>query len=49
MQKEKINYKGRARQFASDWQGWQAGQSLSYQELAARFDLVEDFKENGII
>lgn len=49
-----------ARQYAIEWQEWQSGQSLSYQELADwqsvfqeladRFpELVEEFKENGII
>lgn len=48
-----------ARQLAIDWQVWQAEQSLSYGEyaewgayfrdLAERFDLVDEFKENGII
>ena len=48
-----------ARQFAIDWQNWQAEQSLSYGELAEwqavfttlaeRFGLIEEFKENGII
>ena len=48
-----------ARQFAIDWQSWASEQSLSYGELAGwgevlsvlaeKFDLVEEFKENGII
>jgi hypothetical protein len=51
--------KEEARQQAIDWQTWQAEQSLSYGELAEwtgyfetlaeRFDLTEEFKENGII
>lgn len=48
-----------ARQYAIDWQNWQAEQSMSYGELIAwqdhletiaiEFDLVDEFKENGII
>lgn len=48
-----------ARQFAIDWQNWASTQSLSYGELAEyqayfvqlaeRFNLTEEFKENGII
>lgn len=48
-----------ARQYAIDWQTWQSEQSLSYgeldewqavfNELAVKFDLTEEFKENGII
>lgn len=48
-----------AREYAIDWQKWQAEQSLSYgelaewgdhfREIAEEFDLVEEFKENGII
>jgi len=48
-----------ARQLAIDWQNWQVEQSLSLAELsdmheyfaglADRWDLVEEFKENGII
>lgn len=48
-----------AREMAIDWQDWQATQSLSYGEfaewqdyfetLALKFDLTEEFKENGII
>ena len=48
-----------ARQYAIDWQSWQAEQSLSYGEvaewqgvfktLAEKFDLAEEFKENGLI
>lgn len=59
MQKITITTKDQACQFAIDWQNWQADQSLSYQELAdwlayfeelaARFDLQGEFKENGII
>lgn len=48
-----------ARQYAIDWQNWQSEQSLSYgelaewsgvfRELAEKFELVEEFEENGII
>jgi hypothetical protein len=56
---QKITTQEEARQFAIDWQNWQAEQSMSYGELAEwqavfvelaeKFDLVEEFKENGII
>jgi hypothetical protein len=48
-----------ARQYAIDFQQWVSEQSLSYGELAEwsdrftkiaeKFDLVEEFEENGII
>lgn len=48
-----------AEELAKDWQIWQAEQSLSYGELAEyqsyftqlaqKFNLSEEFKENGII
>ena len=48
-----------ARQYAIDWQNWQAEQSLSYKDLigwqelfstiAFKFNLTEEFKENGIL
>ncbi len=54
-----IKSESEARQFAIDWQGWASQRSLSYQELnewqnefwvlAQRFNLVEEFQENGII
>jgi len=54
-----IKTQGEAIQFAIDWQSWASEQSLSYGELAEwgevlsvlaeKFDLVEEFKENGII
>ncbi len=57
--KKTINTQDEAREYAKDWQTWQSEQSLSYGELAEwqdvftkladRFDLVEEFKENGII
>lgn len=46
-------------QYAIDWQNWASEQSMSYGELAAwqdhlhtialDFDLIDEFKENGII
>ena len=48
-----------ARQYAINWQHWASTQELSYGELvewqdyftkvADKFDLQEEFKENGII
>lgn len=48
-----------ARDYAIEWQNWQSEQSLSYGEvaewagifraLAEKFDLIEEFEENGII
>lgn len=48
-----------ATQYAIDWQQWASTQSLSYgelsewsaifTELANKFDLVGEFKENGIL
>ena len=48
-----------ARQAAIDWQVWAADQSLSYGELAdwaatlhelgERFNLIDEFTENGIL
>lgn len=48
-----------ARELAIDWQNWQAEQSLSmgdlaefasyFTELAERYDLTDEFRENGII
>lgn len=59
MKKPIITTEEQARDFATDWQRWQAEESLSYgeladwqayfEELATRFDLTEEFKENGII
>jgi hypothetical protein len=59
MQKKEITTQDEARQFAIDWQNWQATQSLSYQELAdwqtyfealaVKFNLTDEFIENGII
>lgn len=54
-----IKTEDEARQFAIDWQNWQAEQSMSYFEasnwqayfeaLGRKFNLTEEFKENGII
>lgn len=59
MQKQTPKTQDEARQYAIDWQNWASDQSLSYGELAEwgaifselgeRFDLTEEFKENGII
>lgn len=48
-----------AREFAVDWQQWASEQSLSYGELALwqgyfteigkKFNLTNEFKENGIL
>ena len=48
-----------ARQYAIDWQNWQAQGTLSYGELAewqavftdlaGKYNLTAEFKENGII
>lgn len=48
-----------ARDMAIDWQAWASEQSLSYSELAEwqgffetlakKFNLTDEFKENGII
>ena len=54
-----VKTKEDARQRAIDWQSWQSTQSLSYAELvdwntyfenlADKFGLLEEFKENGIL
>lgn len=60
MQKQTPTTQAEARQYAIDWQNWVSEvQNLSYgemaqwqdmfAELAERFDLTEEFKENGII
>ena len=59
MQKTNITTQEEARQYAIDWQKWASEQNLSYtqladlqsyfQELGEKFDLLEEFKENGII
>lgn len=54
-----IQTREQARQYAIDWQAKQSEQKLTYselteqqaylRELADKFDLVEEFTENGII
>ena len=56
---KQINTPEEARQYAIDWQTWVSDQNLSYAELftwqevltqlATRFNLTEEFQENGII
>lgn len=58
-EKTDIKTKEEARDFAIKWQSWVSKQSLSYgemaewaeyfRELAEKFDLTEEFKENCII
>lgn len=59
MKKQYSKTKEEARQYAIEWQNWQSEKSISYSELAEwqaeferigkEFDLIEEFKENGII
>jgi hypothetical protein len=59
MQKINITTKEQARDYAIEWQQWAGDIDLSYMEivewsiffedLAQRFGLIEEFKENGII
>lgn len=59
MDKKNITTKEEARQYAIDWQQWASEQSLSYGQLiewqtifsalANKFDLREEFEENGIL
>jgi hypothetical protein len=59
MKKQNPKTQEEARQYAIDWQQWASEQSLSYlelakwgdqfTELAEKFDLTDEFKENGII
>lgn len=56
---EDVTTRDQARDLAVEWQHWQSDQSMSYlelsnwqaffAELAERFDLNEEFAENGII
>ena len=56
---QKAKSQDEARQYAIDWQTWQSERSMSYGEvaewndifveLAFKFDLFDEFKENGII
>lgn len=51
--------KQEARQYAIDWQKWQSTQSMSFgeifdwqylfQRIGRKFDLTDEFRENGII
>ncbi len=55
---ESIKTKAQARNLAVEWQHWQSDQSLSWGELADwqgffsqladKFDLADEFEENGI-
>ena len=59
MNMETIDTAEQARQKAIDWQSWASEQNLSmgeylewsiyFEELADRFGLTEEFRENGII
>lgn len=59
MNKEIPKTKEKAIQYAIDWQQWQSEQDLSYSELidwqnlfntiASKYDLLDEFIENGII
>ncbi len=59
MKKRNITTQDEARQYAIEWQNWQSEHVLSFGEaaewadiflgLANRFDLTEEFNENGII
>lgn len=56
---DQITSQDEAREFAQNWQAWQAEQNLFmsevlqwqgvFEELAAKYDLTEEFEENGII
>ena len=59
MKSKIINTKKEARHFAQEWQSWQSRRNMSYAEiikwstyfaiLAKKFDLTNEFIENGII
>jgi hypothetical protein len=59
MEKRQLKTKEEAIQYAINWQNWVSTQNLSYSELihwqeywntiAHQFDLVDEYKENGII
>jgi len=59
MKKRTIKTQEEARQYAIDWQNWASKQILSiremiewqniFEKLAKKFDLKEEFEENGII
>lgn len=54
-----IKTKEQARQYGIDYQNWASNKDLSYGEvihfhnklskIAEKFDLVEEFRENGVI
>ena len=56
---QRITTQGEARSYAIDWQHWAGNQNLSYGELAEwqnilsdlseKYDLFDEFNENGII
>jgi len=59
MKRIHINTKREAEAYAIEWQQWASEQALYtselvawqeyFEELGERFDLLEEFKENGII
>lgn len=59
MEQKEIKTREEAQEYAKKWQAWASDQSLSYNEVASwgsyfadiaeRFDLEDEFKENGII
>lgn len=59
MKKNAIKTKEQARDKAIEWQHWQSQRSTSldeliewqnyFEELGKRFDLTEEFQENGIL
>ena len=59
MEKQTPKTQEEARQYAIEWQQWASEQNLSYGELdewgaefetiGAKFDLLEEFKENCIL
>lgn len=56
---KEVKTKAEAQRIAIEWQDWQSNRSMSFsevaqwesyfQELAKKFKLTEEFKENGII
>lgn len=59
MEMTEVKTKGEAQNAAIEWQAWASTQALSWSELlewqdyfeqiARKFDLIDEFKENGII
>lgn len=59
MKQKEIKTQDEAREYAIEWQKWAGEQNLSYseliewqeyfKELAEKFDLIDEFKENMII